>query len=98
MLDQSFSPGPRAALEVTMPERSDQQLGLVEPRGVRRREAGPPPTTAPRAILLGVPRRVAWVTVLYQEYPPEPMVSLPKRPQFPDVVPGVLSCLDGQFH
>src|SRR5919201_2632266 len=98
MVHQPLSAGPRAPLQVALPERPYQQLCLVEPRGVGRREPGPPPAAAPRAIPLGVPRRVAWVAVLDQEYPLESSVPPAKRFQLPDVVLRVLAGLDGHLH
>src|SRR5262245_5024419 len=97
MFYQLLWAGPRAPLQVAMPERPYQQLRLVEPRGMHRREPAPPPAAAPRAILLGVPRRVAEVAIVDQEYPLQSLVPLAKRLQFPEVVLRILAGFDGHL-
>src|ERR1700676_5497657 len=97
MLDELFTAIPRTTLEVVVTERFDQRLRLVQPRGMRRREAGPPPV-ATRPVFRRIPCRVAGVVVLDQEYSLQPPVPATKRFQFPDVVLRVLLGLDGHFH
>ncbi len=92
-----FTAIPRTALEVVVSERFDQRLRLVQPRGMRRREAGPPPV-ATRPVFRRIACRVTGVVVLDQEYPLQPSVPATKRFQFPDVVLRVLLGLDRHLH
>src|SRR4051812_22005698 len=69
MLAKFLPTGPRVPRQVVIPERPGQQLRLVQPRSVGRREPGPPPVPAARPIRRGVPRRMTRVTVLDQEHP-----------------------------
>jgi len=55
MLDQFLPFAPGVSLQIAMPECSDQQLRLVQPRGVGWGEAGPPPTPALRPVDRRVP-------------------------------------------
>src|ERR1700682_2665001 len=68
MLNQLLPTAPGVPLQVAMAERSDHQSRLVQPRGVARREAGPPPAPATRPVGRRVPRRVARVAILNQEH------------------------------
>src|SRR5258708_4586530 len=69
LLDQLLPSAPGVSLQVAMPECSDQQFRLVQPRSVGWREAGPPPTPALRPVDRRVSRRVAGIPVLNQEHP-----------------------------
>src|SRR5258708_5227025 len=66
MLSELLPADPRSPLQVVVAERPHQQLRLVQPRGMGRREAGPPPIPATRPIRRRVARRVAGVAVLDQ--------------------------------
>src|SRR5919201_5674667 len=95
MRDELLSTAPRGPLQVVVLERPDQQLRLVQPRGVRRREAGPPPTPAARPVRRRLARRVRGVPVPDQENYPQPPIPAAEAPQPPDMVPGVLLSLHG---
>lgn len=43
MIDQRLTTGPGAAFQVMVAERVIEQFGLIEPGGMDRREAHPPP-------------------------------------------------------
>src|SRR5512135_888071 len=90
MRDELLPAGPGRPPQVTVPEGTDQQLCLVQPGGVRRCKAGPPPTPATRPVFPHLPGRVARVTVLDQEHPLEPPMPAAEGPQLPDIVRGVL--------
>src|SRR5438552_954515 len=68
MLDEILATGPRPTLQVVVGECFDEGFRLVQPRGMHRREAGPPPTLATRPIRRRVARCVAGISVLYQEH------------------------------
>src|SRR5438094_10048033 len=68
ILDELLPAAPGASLQIVTPERPHQQLRLVQPRRMGRREAGTPPPRAPRPVLLRVPRRVAGVAILNEEH------------------------------
>src|SRR5207237_773718 len=89
MLNQLLPSGPRATFEVMIPKRLDQQLCLVQPRGMDRREAGTPPTLASRPVFRRVAGRVAGVPILDQEYALQSPMPPAKGFQLPDVVVGV---------
>src|SRR5208337_4566236 len=72
MRDELLPTAPRRSLQVMVLERSDQQLCLVQPGGVGRREAGPPPAPATLLVFPRLPGRMARVAVLDQEHPLEP--------------------------
>src|SRR5262245_4661928 len=90
LLDELFPTAPGASLQVAIPERPDQQLRLVQPRGVGRREAGTPPAPARRPVRFRVPRRVAGVAILDQEYPLQVPMPTAESPQLPNVVASIL--------
>lgn len=97
MLDELLAATPRTTLEVVVTERFDQRLRLVQPRGVRRREARSPPV-ATRPVSRRIPCRVAGVVVLDEEYPLQASVSATKRFQLPNVVLRVLFGFHGHLH
>src|SRR6202521_3671405 len=72
MRDELLPTAPGRSLQVMVLERSDQQLCLVQPGGVGRREAGPPPAPATRPVFPRLPGRMAPGAVLGQEHPPPP--------------------------
>src|SRR5512135_1191694 len=89
---------PRPSLQVIVLERVDQDLALVQPRGVGGRIAGPPP-----AVALGeVPRRIARYRarspVLDEEDASEFLMVLAKESQCGQVVLGVVLRQEGQLH
>src|SRR5690242_7299722 len=57
ILDELLPAAPGDPLQVVIPDRPDQQLRLVQPRRMGRREAGSPPSLAPRPVRRRVPRR-----------------------------------------
>src|SRR4051812_6699053 len=98
MLDQLFLIEPRPAFEVMIAKCPDEQLRLVQPRGMHRREARPPPTRATRPVLPCGGCRVTGIAVLNQEHPLQAPMPATERPQLLDVVLRVLAGLDGHFH
>src|SRR5437868_7109219 len=98
MLDEFLSTYPGLPLQVVIPKRSHQQLGLIQPRGVSWREAGSPPAPATRPIGLRSARRVARIAVLDQIYPLQPTVPAVKGPLFRNVVLGVFRGFHSDFH
>src|SRR6266498_4127274 len=98
MLDELCPAAPSSTLEVVVTERLNQQLRLVQPRGMSRREAGPPPVGTTRPVICRGGCRMAGIVVLDQEYPLQPSVPAAKRLQFPEVVLGVLAVLHSDLH
>ena len=98
MVDELFPTPPGPALQVMVPKRGYQQLRLVQPRGVHRREAGTPPVATVGPVLLRLPGRVAGVTVLNQKDPFESAVPMAKGLQLSNVMCGVLLGLHRHFH
>src|SRR5438067_478788 len=84
MFDELHPILPRAPLQVVIAERPYQQLRLVQPRRMGRREAGSPPAPTARTIRRRVAGGVTGVAVLDQEYALQAPVPPPKGPQFPD--------------
>src|SRR5687768_13612308 len=80
VLDELLPAVPRPPFEVAAAERPDQQLRLVQPRGVGGREAGPPPAAAVVEVALGVAGRVAGVAVVDQERAAQVPVPPAERP------------------
>src|SRR6202521_6277913 len=72
MRDEHLPTAPGRALQVMVLERADQQLCLVQPGGVGRREAGPPPGPATRPAFPRLPGRMARAAPLATEPPPAP--------------------------
>src|SRR5262245_24995409 len=87
--DELLPAAPRHAPQVAIAERLVPQLGLVEPRGMHGREAGPPPRTVFPEVVRRRAGRVAGITVLDQEHSSQASVAPAKRPQLTDVVLGV---------
>jgi hypothetical protein len=78
-------------------ERVIQQLRLVEPGGMDRRETGSPPGVL-LEILMGCGGGMAGVTVLDQKDTPQMMMALLKPAQGLNVVLGVFTRRAGGFH
>src|SRR5208337_2082079 len=58
---------PGITLQVTAAECPDEHFRLVQPRGVNRGKAGPPPAAMLGEVLVRRSRRVTGITVLNQE-------------------------------
>src|SRR6202035_3285125 len=98
VIQELFPATTRGTFQVTMAKRADEQFRLVQPRGMGRREAGTPPTSAVRPVRRRSGRGVARVAILDQEHPTQAAVPTAKRSQFSDVVVGIFLWLDDQFH
>jgi len=98
VIKEFFPAAPRGSLQVPVSEGVDQQFRLVQPRGMDRRKAGPPPTTASRPVRCRSGRRVARVAILDQERPAQATMPTAKSSQGPDVALRILLGLDSQFH
>ena len=81
---------PRPTPQKVVVERVVEQLGLIEPRGMRRGRAGPPPSSA--SLEIGSRRRstMAGAAIVDQEHASEPAMPLPEPPQLLDVVLGIV--------
>src|SRR5512135_402986 len=81
---------PRPTPQGVVVERVVEQLGLIEPRGMRRGRAGPPPSSA--SLEIGSRRRgtMAGAASVDQEHASEPAMPLPEPPQLLDVVRGIV--------
>jgi hypothetical protein len=84
---------PRPSLQVAILESIEQQLRLVEPRGVDRGKAIPPPAIASRQIVPRLGTRVARVVIVDQVDSTQMTVPMPESSQHSDVMFGVL-CVD----
>ena len=86
---------PRPTPQEVVVERVVEQLGLIEPRGMRRGRAGPPPSSA--TLERGSRRRghMAGAAIVDQEHASEPAMPLPEPPQLLD---GVLGIVGSQAH
>src|SRR5438105_802133 len=98
MLDQFLPTGPRTALEIAALEGSYQQLRLVQPRGVGRREPRSPPIPALQPVRRRIPGGVARVSILDQKHALQSPMPAAKGPQLPDVMLGILGSLHGYLH
>ena len=98
MIDELLAILPRCSSQVAMTEGPDQQLRLVQPRRVRRREPGAPPTPALLPVGGRVARGVTGVAVLDQEHPLESAMTPMEEPQLLDIMLGILGAEHGQFH
>src|SRR5204862_5025186 len=85
VIQELFAATPRGTLQVPVTERADEQFRLIQPRGVDRRKAGPPPTAAVRPVRCRIGRRVARVAILDQERPAQATMAAAKSSQRPDV-------------
>src|SRR5512147_1060561 len=81
-----FLAPPRSPLQVIVLERVDQDLPLVQPRGVGGRIAGPPPAVALGEVPLRIARYMARSPVLDQEDASEFLMVLAEESQFGQVV------------
>src|SRR5436190_22267126 len=64
MVDQLLATDPRATFQVTVGKRPNQQLCLIQPGSVDRREPRPPPILTLRPVRGRLAGRVAGVAVL----------------------------------
>src|SRR5436190_3590327 len=81
---------PGRSLQVIVLERVDQDLPLVQPRGIGGRIARSPPAVALGEVLLRTARYMARSPVLDQEDASELLMVLAKEFQFGQVVLGVV--------
>src|SRR5437868_12944665 len=86
MGDVLLTAGPRPPLQVAMSEGVVEQLSLIEPRGVGRRQPGTPPAPAVGNILVRLGGDAATTAIVNQEYPPEPAMLPSEGIQRRDVV------------
>src|SRR5580700_11061952 len=98
VIQELFPATPRGAFQVSMAEGADEQFRLVQPRGVDRCKAGPPPTSAIGPVGCRIGRRVARVAVLDQKGPAQTTMPAVKSAQGPNVPLRIFLGLDGQFH
>src|SRR3954468_15952909 len=96
--DELLAVVPRASLQVAITEGVDQQLRLVEPRGSRRRQPGPPPAVTAVEILRRRPGDVARPAVVDQVDAPQTAVPAAELLQSRDVVGGVILLQDRGPH
>lgn len=80
LLNELFATLPRTSLPVAVTEGRDQQLRVVEPGGLRRRQPGAPPTLASREVVSGRPGAGA-TAVVDPEHTPQSALRAPARRQ-----------------
>ena len=78
MLNEGFTAGPGLPLQVTMAEAMDQNLRLIEPRGMDWGIACTPPRGTLSEIILGGPGSMTGIPILDEKYPLQVGVSLSK--------------------
>lgn len=98
VIDELGSTPPRAPLEVVVTEGAEQQLRLIEPRGVDRREAIPPPAGATRQVVAGLGGRMGRVVIVDQVDASQVTMPRSERTQFLDVPPGALGLEASRLH
>src|SRR5207247_8930768 len=90
--------GPRPSLQVTMAAGVVEQLPLVQPRGMGRRQPGTPPAPAALEIAGRLAGGVAAAPIVDEEDPTETAVPSSERIQSPDVMLGVVGIEDDRLH
>jgi len=98
VIEQLIPAGPGCSFQVATAECMDQQLGLVQPRGMGWREPGSPPTLRTRPVCCRRAGGMTGVAVLDQEHSFQITMSSTKGLQFLDVVIRIFLGLDCQFH
>jgi len=96
IINEFVSTTPRSALEVVVTEGAKQQLCFIEPRGVDRGEATPPPAGASRQVLARLHERMGRVVIVDQVDAAQ--VPMSERTQLPDVALGALRVEASRFH
>jgi hypothetical protein len=72
-----------------MAEAMDQDLRLIEPRGMNGGKARTSPGGVVGEVVLGIARRVTGIAILDQKYALQTAMALPKPSQCPEIVRGV---------
>ena len=85
VIDELRPTAPRSPLEVVVTECTEQQLRLIEPRGVDRREATPPPAGAARQVVPRLGSRMGRIVIVDQVDIAQVTMPMSERPQLPDV-------------
>jgi hypothetical protein len=98
VMDELLAAYPRRTPQVTMTEGPDQQLRVVQPRRVQRREPGAPPRPATRPVSRRLTGGLTGVVVLDQGHPRRSAMAAAEVVQLLDVVRVVLARECGQFH
>jgi hypothetical protein len=98
VIDELRSTPPRSPFEVMVTEGAEQQLRFIEPRGVDRREATPPPAGAARQVVPGLGGRMGRVVIVDQIDAPQVTMPRSERTQLLDVPPGALGVEANRFH
>ena len=97
VVDQRLATRPRAAFQVAVAERVIEQLGLIEPRGVNRGEARPPPRVV-FEVSAGSRRRMTGIPILNQEDTVQVTMVVVKALQRVDVMSGVFALETASLH
>jgi hypothetical protein len=97
VVDQFLAAVPRAALQVTVTEGVIKQFRLIEPGGMHRGEAGPPPRVAIE-VVGGSSGGMTGVTVLNQKHTTQVAVMRPKLLQRLEVMLSIFTCWTGGLH
>jgi hypothetical protein len=98
LFDQLLPTDPRATFQVAVCKRPDQQLRLIQPGSMDRRETGTPPTLTTAPIRRCLTRGVTGVAVLHQEHSLQAPMPMAKSSQLLDVVLRILRGLDCHLH
>ena len=89
---------PRSPLEVVVTECAEQQLRLIEPRGMDRSEATPPPARTARQVVLRLGSCMGRVVIVDQVDTAQVTMPLSERPQLPDVAISALRLKARRLH
>ena len=85
MLDELRPAAPRSPFEVAAAERIEQQLRLIQPRGMDRGEPTPPPAAAPGQVVRRRRSGMAGVTIVDQVHSPQVAMPTPETLQLLDI-------------
>ena len=98
VIDEFGSTSPRSPLEVVVTEGVEQQLRFIEPRGVDRGEATPPPAGASHQVVAGLRGRMGRVVIVDQVDAPQVTMPRSERTQLLDVSFGALGVEANRLH
>ena len=98
VIDEFGSTAPRSPLEVVVTEGVEQQLRFIEPRGVDRGEATPPPAGASHQVVAGLRGRMGRVVIVDQVDAPQVTMPRSERTQLLDVSFGALGVEANRLH
>jgi len=98
VIDESGPTVPRSSFQVVVTEGADQQLRLVEPRGVDRGEATPPPAGVSRQVVPRLRGRMGRVVIVDQIDSAQVTMPMSECPQLPDIVLGAFRVEARRLH